>query len=87
MLVYDQKTLADQEKTVQMIEDKDIDPESKLHKGFRKNTDFGKEGSDAPGLDQFYFRLSGRNLYYTKNDKDMIVLGAINIRNLDAVNN
>ena len=53
-----------------------------LFPGFRKNEDFGGEGSDVPALDKFYFRLSGNNIYYTKNDKDLVVLGAINVKNI-----
>jgi hypothetical protein len=53
-----------------------------MFEGFRKNIDFGQEASDVPALDKFYFRLSGNNIYYTKNDKDLVVLGAINVKNV-----
>jgi hypothetical protein len=29
--------------------------------------------------------LSGNNIYYTKNDKDLVVLGAINVKNVISV--
>jgi len=41
----------------------------------------------VPAVDKFYFRLSGNNIYYTKNDKDLVVLGAINVKNVVNVNN
>lgn len=78
------------ERKVEVIEEKDIDPTIKpavLIEGFRKNIDFGQEGSDVPAIDKFYFRLSGNNIYYTKNDKDLVVLGAINVKNVVNVNN
>jgi hypothetical protein len=78
------------ERKVEVVEEKDIDPSIKppvLIEGFRKNIDFGQEGSDVPALDKFYFRLSGNNIYYTKNDKDLVVLGAINVKNVVNVNN
>ena len=71
-----------------MVEKEDIDPAITppvLIEGFRKNIDFGQEGSDVPALDKFYFRLSGNNIYYTKNDKDLVVLGAISVKNVVSV--
>jgi len=37
-----------------LVDDRDIDDDgaqSKLHKGFRKNIDYGVDGSDVPALD------------------------------------
>ena len=51
---------------------------------FRKNVKFGVEPS-IPNESSFYFRLSGLNLYYTADDKDMVVLGAIKLDNLNTI--
>lgn len=70
---------------IELLTEKDIDPTIQppvMFEGFRKNIDFGQEASDVPALDKFYFRLSGNNIYYTKNDKDLVVLGAINVKNV-----
>jgi len=40
-----------------------------------------KEGGEIPTRDSFYFRLSGTNLYFTETKADMIVLGAIAVKN------
>jgi hypothetical protein len=48
---------------------------------FRKNRYYGKV-KDIPAQDSFYFRLTGTNLYYTETKTDMIVLGAIAIKNV-----
>ena len=53
-----------------------------VHEGFRKNIAFGTEGTTVPAIDQFYFRLSENNIYYTKDEKDLVVLGAINVKNV-----
>ena len=50
---------------------------------FRKNTVFPKEG--IPAETKFYFRLSKNNLYYTASQKEMVVLGAIAITNIEQV--
>lgn len=47
---------------------------------FRKNIAEG-----PPNDSSFYFRLSGLNLYYTATDKDLVVLGAIKITNIEIV--
>ena len=76
----------DQERTIELVEKEDIDPTAEppaaLHEGFRKNIAFGTEGTTVPALDQFYFRLSENNIYYTKDEKDLVVLGAINVNNV-----
>ena len=48
---------------------------------FRKNEQFGKDSS-IPSEASFYFRLSNNNLYYTANNKDLVVLGAISVVNI-----
>lgn len=50
---------------------------------FRKNQEFINGG--PPNDSSFYFRLSGLNLYYTATEKDMVVLGAIRIDNMQTV--
>lgn len=56
-------------------------PEVPPGMNFRKNT--AKSG--PPNDSSFYFRLSGLNLYYTATDKDMVVLGALKISNIQQV--
>ncbi len=73
------------DRKIELVSEADIDPKVDppvLFKGFRKNIDFGQEGTDVPAVDKFYFRLSGNNIYYCKNDKDLVVLGAINVKNV-----
>jgi len=48
---------------------------------FRSNGQFGID-KEIKEKTQFYFRLSGRNLYYTETKTDMRVLGAISVRNI-----
>ena len=50
---------------------------------FRKNEKF-KDGG-PPNESSFYFRLSGLNLYYTATQADLLVLGAIKITNIEAI--
>lgn len=47
--------------------------------------DLYAEGKGGPTAESFYFRLSGSNLYYTSNDKDMVVQGAISLKNLESI--
>ena len=51
---------------------------------FRKNSQYGKD-SAIPSDSSFYFRLSMNNLYYTATDKDLVVLGAISISNVQTI--
>ncbi len=37
-----------------------------------------------PTLDSFYVRLSGLNLFYTETEDDLIVLGTIALKNIQA---
>jgi len=38
----------------------------------------------VPTLDSFYVRLSGLNLFYTETEDDLIVLGTIALKNIQA---
>lgn len=40
---------------------------------------FEKQQNNIPNQQAFYFRLSGKNLFYTQSDTDMKVLGALSI--------
>jgi hypothetical protein len=51
---------------------------------FRRNQLFGKDPS-IPNEASFYFRLSNNNLYYTANAKDLVVLGALSVTNIQAI--
>jgi hypothetical protein len=42
-------------------------------------------GGPPPGVDAFYFRVSGHNIYYTETATDAVVLGAISMRNIEKV--
>lgn len=50
-------------------------------KDFKVNPLFSFENQQnaIPNQQAFYFRLSGKNLFYTKSDTDMKVLGALSI--------
>ena len=50
---------------------------------FRKNLKFTNQGA-IPTEDSFYFRITGKNLYYTETGSDMQVLGAISITNIQS---
>ncbi len=50
---------------------------------FRKNLKFVPQG-DIPTEDSFFFRITGKNLYYTETSNDMQVLGAISITNIES---
>jgi len=53
---------------------------------FRNNTAFNENNPDPtmpPGQFFFWFRLSGRNIYYSTTETDINILGAINIVNVD----
>lgn len=63
------------------VEDGPPAPDVAPGMNFRKNT--AKEG--PPNDSSFYFRLSGLNLYYTATDKDMVVLGALKINNIETI--
>jgi carbonic anhydrase len=55
---------------------------------FRLNDAFtSKTGSKPPSLREFWFRLSGLNLYYTASKEDINILGAIAIQEIKWANN
>lgn len=68
---------------VSVAEDDTPEPDQAPGSYFRKNTVFPKEG--IPAETKFYFRLSKNNLYYTASKKEMVVLGAIAITNIEQV--
>ena len=49
---------------------------------FRKNHKFSPGSKEIPFEDAYYFRLSGKNLYFTEGKDDMVVVGAISVKNL-----
>jgi carbonic anhydrase len=55
----------------------------KVDKNYYRINDFAIKGENAPPSNlHFWFRMSGRNLYYSTNKEDINVLGAIRIENI-----
>ncbi len=58
----------------------------KIDKNFYRINDFAIKGENAPPTNlHFWFRMSGRNLYYSTNKEDINVLGSIRIENISDI--
>jgi len=58
----------------------------KVDNHYYRINDFSAKGADAPPTNKhFWFRMSGRNLYYSSNKEDINVLGAIRINSISDV--
>lgn len=50
---------------------------------FRVNQEY--PGKSIPSSSAFYFRLSSKNLYYTASASDLVVLGALQLDNINSL--
>ena len=53
---------------------------------FRKNTKWAPNIGSIPAEDEFYFRITGTNLYFAESVDDMRILGAISVQNIEGTN-
>jgi carbonic anhydrase len=57
----------------------------KIDEGYYRINDFSKGPNAPPSNKHFWFRMSGRNLYYSTNKDDINVLGSIRIKSISDV--